>query len=547
MLKGIGASQGFGIGKAVVIKDTELDYSSVKYSDAGSEKARLHKAADDFVEETKLQIEQVKQSAGEKEAEILEGHLMMLQDPFMLSQMEDNIDQGAVAESAVDTVCTMFIDMFSGVDDELTRQRASDVKDIKDNLLSLLLGIKPVDISAVEHGSVLVAKDFTPSMTSQINKENVCAIITEVGGVTSHSAILARAMGIPAVLSVLDATEKITDGEAVIADGFKGKVLLNPTPTQLDEYTKKQTAYLKEKESLNEYFGKQTVTKSGAVKKVYGNIGKAEDAQNVIQNGGEGIGLFRTEFLFMDRAHEPTEQEQFEAYSTVAKAMDGKEVIIRTLDIGGDKAIDYLSIEKEDNPFLGHRAIRYCLDNPQLFKTQLRALFRASAYGNLAIMYPMITSLWEVKRIKEIVVEVKAELTAEQLEFGNPQQGIMIETPAAAIISDELAKEVDFFSIGTNDLSQYTLAIDRQNTKLDPFFDPHHPAILRMIRMVVENAHKAGIWAGICGELGADQELTKEFLAMGVDELSVSPGNILPLRKIILETNVAEYKAGKKC
>ena len=537
MLKGIGASQGFGIGKAVVIKDTELDYSSVKYSDAGSEKARLHKAADDFVEETKLQIEQVKQSAGEKEAEILEGHLMMLQDPFMLSQMEDNIDQGAVAESAVDTVCTMFIDMFSGVDDELTRQRASDVKDIKDNLLSLLLGIKPVDISAVEHGSVLVAKDFTPSMTSQINKENVCAIITEVGGVTSHSAILARAMGIPAVLSVLDATEKITDGEAVIADGFKGKVLLNPTPTQLDEYTKKQTAYLKEKESLNEYFGKQTVTKSGAVKKVYGNIGKAEDAQNVIQNGGEGIGLFRTEFLFMDRAHEPTEQEQFEAYSTVAKAMDGKEVIIRTLDIGGDKAIDYLSIEKEDNPFLGHRAIRYCLDNPQLFKTQLRALFRASAYGNLAIMYPMITSLWEVRRIKEIVEEVKAELTAEQLEFGNPQQGIMIETPAAVMMSGELAKEVDFFSIGTNDLTQYTLAIDRQNPKLDKFYDAHHPAVLSMIRMTVENAHKTGIWAGICGELGADTSLTKEFLAMGVDELSVSPGSILPIRKIILETD----------
>ena len=541
MLKGIGASQGFGIGKAVVIKDTELDYSSVKYSDAESEKARLHKAADDFVEETKLQIEQVKQSAGEKEAEILEGHLMMLQDPFMLSQMEDNIDQGAVAESAVDTVCTMFIDMFSGVDDELTRQRASDVKDIKDNLLSLLLGIKPVDISSVEHGSVLVAKDFTPSMTSQINKENVCAIITEVGGVTSHSAILARAMGIPAVLSVLDATEKITDGEAVIADGFKGKVLLNPTPTQLNEYTKKQTAYLKEKESLNEYFGKQTVTKSGAVKKVYGNIGKAEDAQNVIQNGGEGIGLFRTEFLFMDRAHEPTEQEQFEAYSTVAKAMDGKEVIIRTLDIGGDKAIDYLSIEKEDNPFLGHRAIRYCLDNPQLFKTQLRALFRASAYGNLAIMYPMITSLWEVRKIKEIVEEVKAELDEQGIAYGEPKQGIMIETPAAVMVSGELAKEVDFFSIGTNDLTQYTLAVDRQNPKLDRFFDPHHPAILAMIRMVVENAHKAGIWAGICGELGADTSLTKEFLAMGVDELSVSAGSILPIRKIILETDLSQY------
>lgn len=535
MLKGIGASQGFGIGKAVVIKDTELDYSSVKYSDAKSEKARLHKAADDFVEETKLQIEQVKQSAGEEEAEILEGHLMMLQDPFMLSQMEDNIDQGAVAESAVDTVCTMFIDMFSGVDDELTRQRASDVKDIKDNLLSLLLGIKPVDISAVEHGSVLVAKDFTPSMTSQINKENVCAIITEVGGVTSHSAILARAMGIPAVLSVLDATEKITDGEAVIADGFKGKVLLNPTPTQLNEYTKKQTAYLKEKESLNEYFGKQTVTKSGVVKKVYGNIGKAEDAQNVIQNGGEGIGLFRTEFLFMDRAHEPTEQEQFEAYSTVAKAMDGKEVIIRTLDIGGDKAIDYLSIEKEDNPFLGHRAIRYCLDNPQLFKTQLRAILRAAQFGDIKIMLPLVTTVDEVRRAKAVIAECADELKNEGLRYRLAPVGVMIETPSAALISDLLAKEVEFFSIGTNDLTGYTMAVDRGNAAVSNLYDVTQPSVLRAIEMTVKNAKAAGIQVGMCGEAAADERLIPKLVEWGLDEFSVTPSSILQTRKLICE------------
>ena len=338
MLKGIGASQGFGIGKAVVIRDTNLDYSSVKFTDSDHQKKRLHSAVADFSDETKSLVAELKKNAGNKEAEILEGHLVMLEDPFMLAQMEEAIDNGSVAEAAVDSICTMFINMFSGVDDELTRQRASDVKDIRDSLLRILLGVKSVDISSVPKGSVLIAKDFTPSMTSQINRENVSAIITEVGGVTSHSAILARAMGIPAVLSVVNAVEKISDGDMIIADGFKGKVFTDPTEEELEEYRTKQAAYLKEKESLNEYFSKETVTKSGVKKHVYGNIGKAEDAQNVLQNGGEGIGLFRTEFLFMDRASLPTEQEQYEAYSTVAKITDGKEVIIRTLDIGGDKA-----------------------------------------------------------------------------------------------------------------------------------------------------------------------------------------------------------------
>lgn len=436
ILKGIGASQGYGIGTAVIIKDIRLDYSAVKYSGADNEIQRLRTAAEKFTKKTTALANELEKSASHEEAEILEGHLMMLNDPFMLSQMEDNIRQGATAESAVDLVCTMFYDMFSGVDDELTRQRASDVKDIRDSLLKILLGVEGVDISSVENGSILIAKDFTPSMTSQIKKENVSAIITEVGGVTSHSAILARAMGIPAVLSVLDATKIISSGETLIVDGFEGKIILNPQDAQLNAYSRRHEQYLSERESLNEYFSKPTVTKSGKVKKVYGNIGRAEDAQNVIQNGGEGIGLFRTEFLFMDRNHEPSEQEQFEAYSTVAKAMDGREVIIRTLDIGGDKAIDYLSIEREENPFLGHRAIRYCLDNAELFKRQLRAILRAAQYGDIKIMLPLVTNLDEVKRAKALIAECEEELKANNFKYSKVPLGVMIETPSAERLVD---------------------------------------------------------------------------------------------------------------
>ena len=535
MLKGIGASQGFGIGKAVVIKDISLDWSSVKYVDSEHQKERLRSAVAKFSEETKALASEFKKNAGEKEAEILEGHIVMLEDPFMLSQMEEAIDNGSVAEAAADSVCSMFIDMFSGVDDELTRQRASDVKDIKDSLLRLLLGIKSVDISSVPKGSVLIAKDFTPSMTSQINKENVSAIITEVGGVTSHSAILARAIGIPAVLSVVNAVDKISDGDMLIADGFKGKVFTDPTEAELKEYRDKQAAYLREKESLNEYFSMETVTKSGVKKRVYGNIGKAEDAQNVIQNGGEGIGLFRTEFLFMDRAALPTEQEQYEAYSTVAKTMDGKEVIIRTLDIGGDKAIDYLKIEKEDNPFLGHRAVRYCLDNPQIFKTQLRAILRAAVFGDIKVMLPLVTTLDEIRRTKALIEECKDELKNEGLRFADIPVGVMIETPSAAIISDLLAKEAAFFSIGTNDLTGYTMAVDRGNAAVSELYDPTQPAVLRLIEATVKNAKKAGIPVGMCGEAAADPRLIPKLCEWGLDEFSVTPSSILQTRKNICE------------
>lgn len=538
MLRGIGASQGYGIGKAVIINDVNLDYSNVKFTDAENEKSRLNIAVEKFTEETRALAESVKNSAGEKEAEIIEGHLVMLNDPFMLSQMQDNIDAGSVAEKAVDTVCSMFIDIFSVADDELTRQRASDVKDIRDSLLKILLNINCVDISSVAKNSVLIAKDFTPSMTSQIKKENVSAIITEVGGITSHSAILARAMGIPAVLSVVDALNKIVDGETVIADGFKGKIFTSPNEAQLDEYRKKQSEYLAQKESLNAYSGKETITKDGVKKTVYANIGKPEDVQNVLQNSGEGIGLFRTEFLFMDRASEPTEEEQFEAYSTVAKAMDGKEVIIRTLDIGGDKDIPYLSIEKEENPFLGHRAIRYCLDNPKLFKKQIRAILRASVYGNIKIMLPLITTADEVKKAKELIEECKKELENEHIDYSDVSVGIMIETPSAVLISDILAREVDFFSIGTNDLTGYTMAVDRGNAKVSSLYNPFQPSVMRAIEITVKNAKKAGIPVGMCGEAAADTQMIPHLIEWGLDEFSVSPGSILQTRKTI-----CEYKA----
>lgn len=537
MLKGIGASQGYGIGKAVIINDINTDYSNAEYSSEDNEKARLKNAVESFTAETSELAEKLKKSAGEEEAEILESHIVMLSDPFMISQMEEGISAGAVAEKAVDTVCQMFIDMFSAAADELTRQRASDVKDIRDSLLHKLLGVKTVDISTVPAGSVLVAGDFTPSMTGQIKKENVAAIITEVGGITSHSAILARAMGIPAVLSVVDATQLIKNGETLICDGFKGKVFANPSKSEIKEYKLKQQEYLNQKEALKAFIDRKTITKNGIKKAVYGNIGKPEDVQNIVQNSGEGIGLFRTEFLFMDRACEPDEEEQFEAYSTVARAMNGREVIIRTLDIGGDKDIPYLHIGKEDNPFLGHRGIRYCLDNKELFKKQIKAILRAAVYGTIKIMLPLVTCLDEIKKAKQIIFECENELTETGIPYRPVSLGIMIETPSAVLISDLLAKEVEFFSIGTNDLTGYTMAVDRGNSKVSGLYDTFQPAVLRAIEMTIKNAKKEGIQVGMCGEAAADIRLIPLLLEWGLDEFSVTPSSILQTRKAICEND----------
>ncbi|MBP5288809.1 MAG: phosphoenolpyruvate--protein phosphotransferase [Clostridia bacterium] len=535
MLKGIGASQGYGIGRAVIIDDTPLDYSGVRYTTPDGEKARLDRAVEDFTKETAQQIAALKDSAGEKEALILEGHLTMLQDPFMLSQMKENIDGGSVAEAAADAVCNMFIDMFSGVEDEMMRQRASDIKDIRDSLLKLLLGVNSVAIEKVPAGSILVAKDFTPSMTSRINKENVAAIVTEIGGVTSHSAILARAMEIPAALSVPDATRVIRDGDELVVDGFKGEVFPTPDESLKADYAARQEKYLKDKAALAAFFDKPAKTKSGVVKQVYGNIGKAQDVENVLQNGGEGIGLFRTEFLFMDRDTAPTEEEQFEAYAAVARAMGEREVIIRTLDIGGDKAIDYLSIEKEENPFLGHRAIRYCLDHEELFKTQLRALLRAAACGNVKIMLPLVTTVDEIRAAKALLAVCRAELEKEGKPFKDAPVGVMIETPSAALISDLMAKEAAFFSIGTNDLTGYTMAVDRGNAKVKGLYDVFQPSVLRAIEMTIKNAGAAGIPVGMCGEAAADPRLIPSLVEWGLDEFSVTPTSILQTKKNICD------------
>ncbi len=537
MLKGIGVSEGYGIGKAIIIEDISLDYSAVKYTDAASEKARLENAIAECIGRTQEIAAQLKVSAGEKEAEIMSGHVEMLQDPFMKQQMEERIDGGEVAESAVDGVCQFFIDIFAGTGDELMEQRASDVKDIRDDLLSLLLGVTMVDIAAVPKGSVLIAKDFTPSMTGRINCDNVAGMIAEVGGVTSHSAILARAMGLPAVLSVEGATQKLEDGRLLVVDGSNGHVLPDPTAEEIAEYTVLQKQYEAEKEDLQRFASMSTVTANGVPKAVYGNIGKPEDVQNVVQHGGEGIGLFRTEFLFMDRNQEPTEEEQFEAYSTVAKAMHGKEVIIRTLDVGGDKDIPYLAIEREDNPFLGFRAIRYCLQNPDLFKRQLRAILRASAFGNVKIMLPMVTCADEIHAAKALVAQCAAELAAEGHAVAEVPVGIMIETPAAALTAGELAKEADFFSIGTNDLTGYVMAVDRGNSKVSGLYDVMQPAVLKAIELAIKGAKENGIPVGMCGEAAADPHLTARLLEWGLDEFSVSPSSILRTRKAILENN----------
>ena len=452
--------------------------------------------------------------------------------------MENIIETQKVnAEYAVAVTGDNFAQMFRAMDDDYMRERAADVKDISERVLSILNGGQKGKV-VTDEPVIIVADDLAPSETVQLEKDMVLSFVTVHGSVNSHTAILARTMAIPALIGTEELPlDDTVDGKLAVVDGLNGKIYVEPDSQTLEAMKKRRQAELEKKELLQLLKGKENVTLDGKKIMLYANIGNIKDLATVIQNDAGGIGLFRSEFIYLEKDRYPTEEEQFSIYKTAVETMAGKRVIIRTLDIGADKQCEYFKMDKEENPALGYRAIRICLTRPEIFKTQLRALFRASAYGNLAIMYPMITSLWEVKRIKEIVEEVKAELTAEQLEFGNPQQGIMIETPATVMMSGELAKEVDFFSIGTNDLTQYTLAIDRQNPKLDKFYDAHHPAVLSMIRMTVENAHKAGIWAGICGELGADTSLTKEFLAMGVDELSVSPGSILPIRKIILETD----------
>ena len=529
---------GIAIGKISVYRKNEQQLKRVRTEDTKGELARYEAAKAAAIEQLQELYQKALKEVGEANAAIFEIHQMMLDDGDYNESVENIIETQKVnAEYAVAVTGDNFAQMFRAMDDDYMRERAADVKDISERVLSILNGGQKGKV-VTDEPVIIVADDLAPSETVQLEKDMVLSFVTVHGSVNSHTAILARTMAIPALIGTEELPlDNTVDGKLAVVDGLNGKIYVEPDAQTLEEMQKRQQAEQEKKELLQLLKGKENVTLDGKKIMLYANIGNIKDLATVIQNDAGGIGLFRSEFIYLEKDNYPTEEEQFSIYKTAVETMAGKRVIIRTLDIGADKQCEYFGMDKEENPALGYRAIRICLTRPEIFKTQLRALFRASAYGNLAIMYPMITSLWEVKRIKEIVEEVKAELTAEQLEFGNPQQGIMIETPAAVMMSGELAKEVDFFSIGTNDLTQYTLAIDRQNPKLDKFYDAHHPAVLSMIRMTVENAHKAGIWAGICGELGADTSLTKEFLEMGVDELSVSPGSILPIRKIILETD----------
>ncbi|MDD6410422.1 MAG: phosphoenolpyruvate--protein phosphotransferase [Oliverpabstia intestinalis] len=529
---------GIAIGKISVYRKNEQQVKRVRTEDTKGELARYEAAKAAAIEQLQELYQKALKEVGEANAAIFEIHQMMLDDVDYNESVENIIETQKInAEYAVAVTGDNFAQMFRAMDDDYMRERAADVKDISERVLSVLNGCRKGKV-ITDGPVIIVADDLAPSETVQLEKDMVLSFVTVHGSVNSHTAILARTMAIPALIGTEELPlDDTVDGKLAVVDGLNGKIYVEPDAQTLEEMKKRRQAELEKKELLQLLKGKENVTLDGKKIMLYANIGNIKDLATVIQNDAGGIGLFRSEFIYLEKDRYPTEEEQFSIYKTAVETMAGKRVIIRTLDIGADKQCEYFKMDKEENPALGYRAIRICLTRPEIFKTQLRALLRASAYGNLAIMYPMITSLWEVKRIKEIVEEVKAELTAEQLEFGNPQQGIMIETPAAVMMSGELAKEVDFFSIGTNDLTQYTLAIDRQNPKLDKFYDAHHPAVLSMIRMTVENAHKAGIWAGICGELGADTSLTKEFLAMGVDELSVSPGSILPIRKIILETD----------
>ena len=530
--------RGIAIGKISVYRKNEQQVKRVRTEDTKGELARYEAAKAAAIEQLQELYQKALKEVGEANAAIFEIHQMMLDDGDYNESVENIIEAQKVnAEYAVAVTGDNFAQMFRAMDDDYMRERAADVKDISERVFSILNGGQKGKV-VTDEPVIIVADDLAPSETVQLEKDMVLSFVTVHGSVNSHTAILARTMAIPALIGTEELPlDDTVDGKLAVVDGLNGKIYVEPDAQTLEEMKKRRQAELEKKELLQLLKGKENVTLDGKKIMLYANIGNIKDLATVIQNDAGGIGLFRSEFIYLEKDRYPTEEEQFSIYKTAVETMAGKRVIIRTLDIGADKQCEYFKMDKEENPALGYRAIRICLTRPEIFKTQLRALFRASAYGNLAIMYPMITSLWEVKRIKEIVEEVKAELNAEQLEFGNPQQGIMIETPAAVMMSGELAKEVDFFSIGTNDLTQYTLAIDRQNPKLDKFYDAHHPAVLSMIRMTVENAHKAGIWAGICGELGADTSLTKEFLAMGVDELSVSPGSILPIRKIILETD----------
>ena len=545
-MKGTSASAGIGIGKAAIVEETELVIKKETISDAAAEKERFQAASKQAMEETEALAKDLATRVGEKEAEILNGHLMLLSDPMLTGEIENTIaGENACSEYAIENVCNMYADMFASMGDELMQQRATDMRDIKTRMQKILLGVSSVDIASLPAGSVIVAKDLTPSMTAGINPANVCGIVTELGGKTSHSAILARALEIPAVVAVEGFLNSVKDGDTVVLDGSEGVVFVNPEEAVTAEYEAKRTVYLKEKKELDQYIGKPTVTKDGVTIELVANIGKPEDVDKVLQYDAEGIGLFRTEFLFMDRNSMPTEDEQFKAYQKVAIAMNGKPVIIRTLDIGGDKEIPYMGLKKDENPFLGYRAIRFCLDRREdVYRPQLRALLRASAFGNIKIMVPMVTCLEEFREAKAMIEEIKAELDSRGIAYKKDiQVGIMVETAAASLMADAFAKEVDFFSIGTNDLTQYTMSVDRGNDKVSYLYSPLNPAVLRSIRHIIQCGRKEGIMVGMCGEAASDPLMIPLLLAFGLNEFSMSASAVLNARKLITGYSIEELQA----
>lgn len=546
MARGTGASAGIGIGRAVILKEEQLVIENTAIEDAEAEKLRFKKAVEQSIADVSVLAEDMASRIGEKEAEILNGHLMLLQDPMLTGEIENQIENDKVcSEFAVESVCNMYADMFASMDDELMQQRAADMRDIKTRMQKLLLGVQSVDVSLLPAGTILMAEDLTPSVTAGINPANVTGIVTELGGRTSHSAILSRALEIPAVVAAAGILSEVKDGDELILDGETGEIYVNPDSSLRAEYEQKRSVYLQEKEELKKYIGMPSTTKDGVTVEVAANIGKPEDVDRVLAYDGEGIGLFRTEFLFMDRNEMPTEEEQFEAYKKVAVAMKGKPVIIRTLDIGGDKEIPYMGLKKDENPFLGYRAIRFCLDRKDdIYRPQLRALLRASAFGNIKIMVPMVTCIEEFREARALVSDIMKELDEKGIDYNKEiQVGIMVETAAASLMADVFAKEVDFFSIGTNDLTQYTMSVDRGNDKVSYLYSTFNPAVLRSIRHIIECGRSEGIMVGMCGEAASDPLMIPLLLAFGLNEFSMSASAILKARKYITEYSVEELKA----
>lgn len=541
---GIGVSSGIGMGKVIIKKEPTLKLKKSLIDNTEKEITKLKCA----IEKGKEQIEALYQHAfdtiGKKEADIFRAHKMILEDPDFIGQIESKIKEEAVnVEWAISEVSNFFIEMFDAMEDEYMRERAADIRDVTGRLIRIVLGIEETDLSKLTEEVIVVAEDLTPSDTAQMDRNKVIGFITEIGGKTSHSAIMARTLEIPAVVGIEKATELISNGDYVILDGDTGKVIINPEKEVIEEYTRKKQDYIDFKKKLEQMRGQKSITKDGFKAEIAANIGTPKDVEGILSNDGEGVGLYRTEFLYMDRDRLPTEEEQFEAYKEVAVRLEGRPVVIRTLDIGGDKELSYLPLPKEMNPFLGYRAIRLCLDQTDIFKTQLRALLRASAYGNIKIMFPMISAIEELRQAKSILEEVKKELRAEKVKFNESiEVGIMIEIPAAAVMSDSFAKEVDFFSIGTNDLIQYTTAVDRGNGKIAHLYNEFHPALLRLIKTVIDNGHKEGIWVGMCGEVAGNPQLIPVLIGMGLDEFSMSASSILRARWIVNNLNKSDME-----